>query len=100
MNLKAALDCLVLEDMNAYLAVIPPDVDDLADEDELNDEDTATPLVCDVPGLVDVVNDDREKGSDVPCKSTHPNLRLKSNGKKDQKLLGKRKIPSTASGQT
>ena len=63
MNLEAALDYLVLEDIDADLAVIPPDVDDFTDEDELNDKDTATPLVRDVPGLVEVVNADEEDGS-------------------------------------
>ena len=45
MNLKAALDYLVLEDIDEDLVATPPDVDDLTDEDELNDEDTTTPLV-------------------------------------------------------
>ena len=41
-------------------------VDDLTDEDELNDKDTATTLGCDVSGLVEVVNADEEDSSDVP----------------------------------
>ena len=35
-NLEAALDYLVLEDIDADLAVIPPEVDDLSDEYGLN----------------------------------------------------------------
>ena len=93
MNFEAALDCLVLEDMDVYLAVIPPDVDDLTDKDELNDEGTATPLVCDVPDLVDVVNDDRKDGSDVPCKSTHPNPPAKKQRKERPKVAWKKKNP-------
>ena len=46
MTLEAALNCLALEDIDADLAVIPPDVDSFTDEDKLNDEDTAKPLVC------------------------------------------------------
>ena len=34
MNLEAALDYFVLEDIGADLAVIPPDVDDLTDKDD------------------------------------------------------------------
>ena len=67
MNLKAALDYLTLEDIDADLTVIPPDVDDLTDEDKLNDKDMATPLVRDVPGFVEVVNADEEDGFDVSC---------------------------------
>ena len=48
-NLEAALDYLDLEDIDADLAVIPPDLVDLTNEDELNDKDIATPLVRDVP---------------------------------------------------
>ena len=95
-NLEAALDYLVLEDIDADLAVIPPDIDDLTNEDELNDEDTATPSVCDVPGLVEVVNADEEDGSDVPCTSTDQNPPAKKQRKERPKVVWK-KILSTAS---
>ena len=91
MNLEAALDYLVLEDIDTDLAVIPPDVDDLDDEDELNDEDTATPLVRDVPGLVEVVNADEEDGSDEPCMSTDPNSPGKKQWKERPKVAWKKK---------
>ena len=66
MYLETAFDNLALEEIDTDLAIIPPDVDDLTDEDVLNDEDTTTPLVRDVPGLVEVVNAEEEDGSDVP----------------------------------
>ena len=91
MNLEVALDYLVLEDIDADLAVIPPDVDDLTNEDELNDEDTATPLVRDVPGLLEVVNADEENGSDVPCMSTDPNSPAKKQRKERPKVAWKKK---------
>ena len=93
MNLEAALDYLVLEDNDADLAAIPPDIDNLTNED------TATPLVCDVLNIVEVVNADKEDGSDMPCTSTDPNPPAKKQQKERPKLLGKRKIQSTASGQ-
>ena len=93
MNLEVALDYLVLEDIDADLAVIPPDVDDLTNEDELNDEDIATPLVCDVPGLVEVVNADEENGSHVPCMSTDSNSPAKKQRKERPKVAWKKKNP-------
>ena len=93
MNLKAALDYLVLEDINSDLAIIPPDVDDLTNEDELNGKDTATPLVRDVPSLVEVVNADKEDGSDVPCTSTNANPLAKKQRKKSPKVAWKKKNP-------
>ena len=66
-NLEETCDYLALKDINKDVAAIPSDVDDLTDEDDLNDKDTATPLVCDVSGLVEDVNADEEDGSDMPC---------------------------------
>ena len=74
MNLEAALDFIASENIDTNVAVIPPGVDDLTDEDELNDEYTATLLVRDVPGLVKVVNADEEDGFDVSSTSADPNL--------------------------
>ena len=59
-NLEAALDCLALEDIDVDLAVIPPDIDALTNEDKLNGKGTAMPLVRDVSGLVKVVNADKK----------------------------------------
>ena len=73
-NLEADLDYLALKEIVTDLAIIPPDVDDLTDEDELNDKDIATALVRDVSGLVEVVNADEEDGFDVPCTSADSNL--------------------------
>ena len=99
MNLDAALDCSALEDIDTDLAIIPPDVDNLTDEDKLNDKDNVTPLVRDVPGLVKVVNADEKDGSDVPCTSTDSNPPAKKQQKERPKVAWK-KIPFTASGQT
>ena len=73
MNLEATLDYLALEDIDSNLEVIPSDIDDLTNEDKLNLEDTATLLICDVPGLVQVINADEEDSSGVPCTSADPN---------------------------
>ena len=78
-----------MEDIAAGLEVLPPDVHKLNDENELNDEDTAAPLN---PGLVEDLNADEEDDFDVPCTSADPNPPAKKQQKKDQKLLGKRKI--------
>ena len=75
-NLKAALDYLALKDIDADLAVISSDVDDLTDEDEI-----ATPLVRDVPALLGVENAEKKDGSDMPCRPADPNPLSKSNGK-------------------
>ena len=73
LNLEVALDNLSSEDIDADLALIPLNVDDLIDESELDDEDTATLSVCDVPGLVEVENADKEDSSDLPCLSGDQN---------------------------
>ena len=98
MNFEAALDYLALEEIDTDLEIIHPDVDDLTDEDKLNDKDTAMPLVCDVPDLVEVVNADEEDGSDVPCTSADSNPPAKKQQKERPKSCLE-KIPSTASGQ-
>ena len=90
MNLEAALDYLALEDIDADLAVILPDVDDLIDEDELNDKDTATAFVCDVPDLVEVVNADKKDGSDESCSSADPNPPAKKQWKEKPKVAWKK----------
>ena len=86
MNLEAALDYLALKDIDADLAVIPSDVDDLTNEDELNDEDIVTLLVCDVPGLLGVENAEEKDGSDVPCRPADPNPLSKKQRKEITKV--------------
>ena len=81
MNFEAAFDNLALVNIDADLAVISSDVDDLTNEDGLNNKDTATLLVRDVPGLVEVVNADVKDGSDVPCTSANPNPPVKKQRK-------------------
>ena len=78
MNHEAALDYLALEVIDEDLVVIPSDIHDLTDENELNYKDTATLLVCDVPGLVQVINADKGDGSDVPRTSADPNSLAKN----------------------
>ena len=85
MSLEAAFDNLALEDIDADLALILPDVDDLINKDELNDKDTATAFVCDVPDLVEVVNADKKMALTCHIRQQIQTLRLKSNGTKDQK---------------
>ena len=93
MNLEAGLDYLVLEDIDTDLGIIPPDLDDLTDKDELNDEDTATPLVRDVPGLAEVVNPNEEDGPDVPCMSIDSNPPAKKQRKEKPKVAWKKRNP-------
>ena len=76
-NLEAALDYFGLKDIDADLAVIPPNVDERTNEDELNDENFATSLVGKVTCLVKVINADGEDGSDVPCTSIDQNPQAK-----------------------
>ena len=82
-----------MEDIDADLAVFPPDVDDLTDEDEFNDENTTTPLVRDVPGLVEVVKADEKDGFDVRCASTKSNPSGKKQRKERPKVSWKKKNP-------
>ena len=72
------------------LAVISPDVDDLIDENQSNDEGTATLLVHDVPGLVEVANADAKDGSDVPCTSADPNPSTKKQRIERRKVAWKK----------
>ena len=92
MNLEAALDYLTLKDIDEDLAVIPPDADNLTDEDKLKNKDTATPLVRDVSGFVKVINADKEDGSDVLCTTADPNPPAKKQRKKRPKVTWKKKI--------
>ena len=82
-----------MEDIDADLAVIPSDVVDHTDEEELNDKDTAAPLVRDVPDLVEVVNVDEEDGSHVQCLSVAPNPPAKKQRKERIKVARKKKNP-------
>ena len=75
------------------MTVIPPDVDDLTNEDELNDKDIATPLARVVSGLVEIVNAYEEDGSDVPYTSTDPNPPAKKQRKERPKVAWKKKNP-------
>ena len=79
-----------MENIDADLAVFPPDVDDLTDEDELNDQNTTTPSVRDVPGLVEVVKTDEKDGFDVRCTSTKSNPSAKKQRKERPKVSSKK----------
>ena len=69
LSLEAALDYFSLEDIDADSALIPSNVDNLLNKDELDDEDTATPSVHNIPSLVEVVNAEEEDGYNMPCAS-------------------------------
>ena len=56
-SLSEALDLLEDEEFaceDIQVVVLPPDPDQASDEDEGNDDDTAAPIVNDVPGTVEV----------------------------------------------
>ncbi|CAG9834560.1 unnamed protein product [Diabrotica balteata] len=53
-NLEEAIDYLNSEQIDADIAALPPEFDDLTDEDEINDDELGVAEVEDIPGGTEV----------------------------------------------
>ena len=47
-------------DVSETMTVIPPDVDELTDEDEVDEENFNAPIICDIPGGIEIVDFNEE----------------------------------------
>ena len=59
-NVEDAVDCLLGSDISETMTVIPPDVDELTDEDEVDEENLDAPIIFYVPGGIEIVDFDDE----------------------------------------
>ena len=48
-NVEDAVEYLLGSDISETMAAIPPDVDELTDEDEVDEENLNAPTFCDIP---------------------------------------------------
>ena len=48
-NVEDAVEYLLSSDISKAMAAIPPDVDELTDEDEVDEENLDAPAFCDIP---------------------------------------------------
>ena len=48
-NVEDAVEYLLGSDISETMAAIPPDVDELTDEDEVDEENMNAPTFCDTP---------------------------------------------------
>ena len=59
-NVENAVDYLRGSDISETMTVISPDVDELTDEDEVGGENLDAPIVCDIPGGIEIVDFNEE----------------------------------------
>ena len=54
-NLEDAVNYLRGSDICETMIVIPPDIDELTDEDEVDEQNLDAPIICDVPGRIEML---------------------------------------------
>ena len=59
-NVEDAVNYLLGSDICETMTVIPPDVDELTDEDQVDEENLNAPIICDIPGGIEVVDFNEE----------------------------------------
>ena len=59
-NVEDAVNYLLGSDINETMTIIPPDVDELTDEDEVDEENLDASIICDIPGGIEIVDFDEE----------------------------------------
>ena len=59
-NVKDAVNYLRGSDICETMTVILPDIDELTDEDEVDGENLDAPIVCDIPGGIEIVDFNQE----------------------------------------
>lgn len=66
-TLDEAVEYLYSEEIEAAIVALPPEVDELTDEDDLNDDDLDVPVVSDVAGQTEInLPFDDEDDNNVP----------------------------------
>ena len=72
-NVEDAVDYLLGSDISERMTVIPPDVDELTNEDEVDEENLDAPIICDVPGEIEIVDFNKKLNEQQdPSKSRRP----------------------------
>ena len=59
-NVEDAVNYLLGSDICEAMTVIPPDIDELTDEDKVDDENLDAPIICDIPGGIKIVDFNEE----------------------------------------
>ena len=59
-NIEDAVDYLLGLDISETMTVIPPDVDKLTDEDEVDEENLDASIIFDIPGGIEIVDFNEE----------------------------------------
>ena len=59
-NVEDAVGYLLGSDTSETMTVIPPDVDELTDENEVDEENLDRPIICDIPGGIEIVDFNEE----------------------------------------
>ena len=59
-NVEDAVDYLLGSDISETMTVILLDVDELMDEDEVDEENMNAPIICSVPGGIEIVDFNEE----------------------------------------
>jgi hypothetical protein len=66
-TLEEAVDYLYSQDIEADILALPPEVDELTDEDDLDDDDLDVPVVSDVAGQTEIyLPSDDDSDDDIP----------------------------------
>lgn len=63
-TLEEAVEYLYSEEIEADILALPPDVDELTDEEVLDDEDTGLPIVSDIAGFAEVQTHELEESDE------------------------------------
>ena len=63
-NDEDAVDYLLGSEISETMTAIPPDVDELADEDKVDEENLDAPMIiCDIPGGIEIVDFDKDRNT-------------------------------------
>ena len=54
------MDYLLGSDISEKMTVIPPDVDELTDKDKVDEENLDAPIICNIPGGIEIVDFNKE----------------------------------------
>lgn len=81
-RLKDAVEYLYSEQVDADIAALPPEVDDLTDEDDINDEELGVAIVQDIPGGTELFFTEQNTSEESSSSDEEDNVPLSSFCKK------------------
>ena len=59
-NVENAVDYLLGSDISETMTVIPPDVDEVTDEDKVDEKNLDAPKICDISGGIEIADFNKE----------------------------------------